>query len=113
MSVVYGKGVATGKLTIERFVELTSTIPAKQFGLFPRKGHLGIGADADVVLLDPDGTTLITADTQYQNMDYTLYEGWSLPGKITKVFARGRLVADKGRFVGTAGRGEYLHRDGL
>ena len=113
MAVVYGKGVAEGKITLERFVELTSTIPAKQFGLFPRKGHLGIGADADVVVLDPNGTTLISADTQMQNMDYTLYEGWKLPGQIKKVFSRGRLVADSGRFVGTAGHGSYLHRGSL
>lgn len=113
MAVVYGKGVAEGKITLERFVDLTSTLPAKQFGLFPRKGHLGVGADADVVVFDPNGTTLITADTQHQNMDYTLYEGWKLPGEIKKVFSRGRLVADSGRFVGAAGHGEYLRRTGL
>lgn len=113
MMVVYGRGVAEGKLAIEKFVELTSTLPAKQFGLFPRKGHVGVGADADIVVLDPNGTTMITADAQFQNMDYTLYEGWSLPGEIKKVYSRGTLVADGGKFVGKAGHGEYLHRTGF
>lgn len=113
MSVVYGRGVAEGRLSLQKFVELTSTFPAKQFGLYPRKGHLGVGADADVVVLDPSGTTTISAETQHQNMDYTLYEGWSLPGAITQVYSRGELIADHGRFVGTVGRGEYLHRSSL
>lgn len=113
MSVVYARGVAEGKLTIERFVELTSTTPARQFGLFPRKGHIGVGADADIVVFDEHGTTRISAETQFQNMDYTLYEGWSLPGLIKRVYSRGDLVASDGKFVGRAGHGEYLHRSGL
>jgi dihydropyrimidinase len=112
MVVVYGKGVAEGRITIERFVDLTSTTPAQQFGLFPRKGHIGVGADADIVVFDENGTTNISADTQFQNMDYTLYEGWSLPGQIKQVYSRGKLVADGGKFVGRAGDGEYLHRSG-
>ena len=82
----------------------------KQFGLYPRKGHLGVGADADVVVLDPTGTTRIAAETQFQAMDYTPYEGWELPGRITRVYSRGRLVANEGAFVGSVGHGEYLHR---
>lgn len=112
MSVVYARGVAEGKLTIEKFVELTSTTPAQQFGLFPRKGHIGVGADADIIVFDENGTTTISAETQFQNMDYTLYEGWDLPGQIKKVYSRGNLVADNGTFVGRAGDGEYLHRSG-
>lgn len=113
MSVVYGRGFAEGKITLERFVELTSTIPAKQFGLHPRKGHLGVGADADVIVLDPNGTTTITAEQQYQAIDYTPYEGWTLPGRIERVYSRGQIVAHQGTFVGTVGRGEYLHRASL
>lgn len=112
MSVVYARGVAEGKITLERFVDLTSTTPAQQFGLYPRKGHLGVGADADIVVFDENGTTDISAKTQFQKMDYTLYEGWSLPGQIKRVYSRGMLVADGGRFVGKAGHGEYLHRSG-
>ncbi len=113
LAVIYGRGVAEGKLSIERFVALTSTIPAKQFGLYPRKGHLGVGADADIVLFDPNGMTTISAATQYQAVDYTLYEGWTLPGRILRVYSRGSLVADDGQFVGDIGRGEYLHRSTL
>lgn len=110
MSVVYGRGVADGKISLERFVELTSTMPAKQFGLHPRKGSLGVGADADVIVLDPNRTTTITAERQYQAMDYTPYEGWTLPGRIERVYSRGQIVAHEGAFVGTIGRGQYLHR---
>lgn len=113
MSVVYGRGVAEGRLTLQKFVDLTSTFPARQFGLYPRKGHLGVGADADVVVLDPNGVTTISAETQLQNMDYTLYEGWKLPGAFTRVYSRGQLVAQDGRFVGAVGRGEYIHRSSL
>ncbi|WP_217135554.1 dihydropyrimidinase [Leucobacter chinensis] len=112
MSVVYGKGVAERKITIEKFVEITSTFPAQQFGLYPQKGHLGVGADADVVVLDPQGVTQISAGSQFQNIDYTLYEGWSLPGEIKKVFSRGKLVAADGQFVGQVGNGKYLQRAG-
>ncbi|MGD9985466.1 dihydropyrimidinase [Pseudonocardia sp.] len=110
MSVVYGKGVAQGRITLEKFVALTSTIPAQQFGLYPRKGHIAPGADADLVLLDPRGSTTITAATQNQAVDYTPYEGWSLPGSFDAVYSRGELVAQHGRYVGRAGRGQFLHR---
>lgn len=110
MIVLYAQGVRGDRISLERFVELTATAPAKQFGLFPRKGHLAPGSDADVVLLDPAGTTTITAETQNQRIDYTPWEGWQLPGRIDKVYSRGDLVAVAGRYVGASGRGEFLHR---
>lgn len=113
MSVIYGKGVAEGRISLEKFVSMTSTMPAKQFGLFPRKGHIAPGADADILVLDPKGTTRIKAETQNQAVDYTPYEGWTLPGALTSVYSRGELVAKNGGFVGSQGRGEFLKRSSL
>nr|WP_232075802.1 amidohydrolase family protein [Phytohabitans suffuscus] len=110
LPVLYGQGVATGRLGIERFVELTATAPAKQFGLYPRKGVIAAGSDADLVVLDPDGETRISADTQHQRMDYTPWEGWVLPGRITQVWSRGERIVEDGRYVGASGRGRFLAR---
>ncbi len=110
MRLMYGEGVAKGRISIEKYVDLTSTTPAKSFGMFPRKGFIGIGADADIVVIDPDATTKITAETQEQAVDYNLWEGWTLPGSFSHVFSRGRLVAANGVFVGREGHGTYLHR---
>lgn len=110
LSVIYGEGVRQGRISIEKFVELTATAPARQFGLFPRKGVIAPGSDADIIVFDPEGTTEITAATQNQRMDYTPYEGWELPGAITAVYSRGDLVAEYGRFVGAEARGRFLAR---
>ncbi|WP_028935777.1 dihydropyrimidinase [Pseudonocardia spinosispora] len=107
--VMYAEGVRQGRLSPEKFVDLVATAPARQFGL-PGKGSITPGADADIVVLDPDGTTTISAATQNQNMDYTPYEGWTLPGAIDAVYARGDLVARNGRFVGAEGRGRFIAR---
>jgi dihydropyrimidinase len=108
--VMYGHGVRSGRITIEKFVDLVATAPARQFGLFPAKGHIAVGADADIVVLDPQGRTVISAQTQNQRMDYTPYEGWEIPGEIAAVYARGELVAQRGRYVGAPGRGRFLAR---
>lgn len=110
MSVVYDRGVTEGRISLERFVEVTSTAPAKQFGLFPKKGIIAPGADADIVVLDPHGATTISASTQEQNIDYTLYEGWKLKGSIEAVYSRGQLVARSGEFVGRSGHGRFIVR---
>ncbi|MDQ7908877.1 dihydropyrimidinase [Phytohabitans sp. ZYX-F-186] len=113
LPVLYGQGVATGRLGIERFVELTATAPAKQFGLYPRKGVIAAGSDADLVVLDPDGETRISADTQHQRMDYTPWEGWVLSGRITQVWSRGERIVEDGRYVGAPGRGRFLARSAV
>lgn len=110
MLVLYETGVATGKIPIEKFVEVTSENPAKQFGMYPKKGTVSPGADADIVVLDPAGTTNISASTQKQNMDYTLYEGFKANCSINKVYSRGDLIAVNGAYVGAAGRGEFIKR---
>lgn len=110
MSVVYGEGVSQNRISLEKFVDLTSTAPARQFGLFPKKGAIAPGSDADIVVFDPNGRTTITAETQNQRMDYTPYEGWNLSGAIAAVYSRGDLVAEYGKFVGAAGRGQFVKR---
>jgi dihydropyrimidinase len=111
--VMYAEGVRQGRISLEKFVDLTATAPARQFGLSPAKGTIASGADADIVVLDPDGTTTISADTQNQRMDYTPYEGRTLPGAIEAVYARGELVARNGKYVGVEGRGRFLARSTL
>lgn len=110
MPVLYGQGVANGRITLAQFVERTSSGPARQFGLYPTKGVITPGSDADIVVLDPNGTTTIKAATQHQRVDYTPYEGWSLPGRIEQVWSRGELIARDGNFVGRPGRGRFVPR---
>jgi dihydropyrimidinase len=110
MLVMYSEGVAQGRISLEKFVDLTSTAPARQFGL-PTKGAIAPGFDADIVVLDPAGTTTISAATQNQRMDYTLYEGWTIPGSLPAVYSRGDLIAQEGRYVGAPGRGRFIARD--
>jgi dihydropyrimidinase len=103
-------GVAAGRISPERFVELTATAPARLFGLYPRKGTIAPGSDADVVVYDPAGETIISAQTHHMNVDYSAYEGLTLPGRVDTVLSRGALVIDGGRFVGRAGHGRFLAR---
>ena len=109
MLVVYAEGVAQGRISLEKYVDLTSTAPAKQFGL-ATKGAIAPGLDADLVVFDPSGSTTISAATQNQRLDYTLYEGWTVPGAISAVYSRGDLIARDGQYVGAAGRGRFLAR---
>jgi dihydropyrimidinase len=113
MIVMYAEGVRSNRISLEKFVDLTATAPARQFGLFPTKGAIVSGADADIVVLDPNGTTTISAQTQNQRMDYTPYEGWTLPGALEAVYSRGEEVARGGRYVGVGGRGRFLARSTL
>jgi dihydropyrimidinase len=113
MIVMYAEGVRKNQISLEKFVDLTATAPARQFGLFPNKGAIVSGADADIVVLDPNGTTTISAQTQNQRMDYTPYEGWTLPGAMEAVYSRGEVVARGGKYVGAGGRGRFLARSTL
>jgi dihydropyrimidinase len=113
MIVMYAEGVRKNQISLEKFVDLTATAPARQFGLFPTKGAIVSGADADIVVLDPNGTTTISAQTQNQRMDYTPYEGWTLPGAIEAVYSRGDEVVRSGKYVGVGGRGRFLARSTL
>jgi dihydropyrimidinase len=110
MSLVYDGGVRTGRITLNRFVELTSTSPAKIFGLFPRKGTIAPGSDADIVVFDPARTFTLAAKTLHMNVDYNPYEGRQVTGATDTVLSRGRLVIEDGKFVGRAGAGSFLKR---
>ncbi|WP_029524530.1 dihydropyrimidinase [Polaromonas glacialis] len=103
-------GVMQGKLSLNRFVQLTSTTPAKLFGLFPKKGTIAVGSDADVVLFDPAATQVIHAEHLHSQCDYTLLEGRTLRGQVKKVFLRGELIVDGEQWLGREGMGRFVPR---
>jgi dihydropyrimidinase len=102
--------VAKGKLTPQRFVDITATTPAKLFGLYPRKGHLSPGADADIVLIDPKRHHTISAKTHHANVDYNPYEGMTIAGSIRDVFVRGEHMISGGKMLGKTSHGRFLRR---
>ena len=111
MDLMY-QGVVTGEITLERWVELTSTTPARMFGLYGRKGVIQPGADADIVVYDPNGHTSIGLDkTHHMNMDYSAWEGYEIDGHVDWVMSRGAVIVDENGYVGTKGHGRYLKRD--
>ena len=110
MQLLWHHGVNAGLLTPERFVALTSAEPARIFGM-PSKGRIEAGFDADVLLWDPDAEYIISAATQAMNTDYSMFEGWRVKGNATKVWSRGALVVDGGKFVGHAGHGRFVKRE--
>ena len=110
MSLVFDGGVRTGKISVNRFVELTSTSPAKIFGLFPRKGTVAPGSDADLVVFDPDKKTTLSAKTHHMRVDYNPYEGREVTGAAETVLSRGRVIVENGKFTGKAGAGSFLKR---
>ena len=99
-----------GRISLNRFVELTTTSPAKLFGLFPRKGTIAPGSDADIVVFDPNRTITLAARTLHMNCDYNPYEGREVTGVTDTVISRGRVIIDGGKFVGRAGAGSFLKR---
>jgi dihydropyrimidinase len=110
MDLMY-QGVVTGQISLERFVELTSTTPARMFGLYGRKGVIAPGADADMVVYDPAGHTSIGIDkTHHMNMDYSAYEGFEIDGHVDLVLSRGTVIVDETGYVGSPGHGQYLKR---
>jgi dihydropyrimidinase len=110
MGLVYDGGVVAGRISLNRFVELTSTSPAKIFGLFPRKGTIAPGSDADIVVFDPAKKTRLSAKTLHMKVDYNPYEGREVAGAVDTVVSRGRVVIDGGTFTGRAGAGSFLKR---
>lgn len=110
MELLYSEGVRKGRISLQKYVELTSTNPAKIFGLFPRKGTLAPDSDADVVLLDPNRQHTLSAATHHMNVDYSAYEGWQLTGKIQTVLLRGRVAIDQGECRIEKGYGRFIRR---
>ena len=109
MQLLWHYGVNAGLLTPERFVALTAAEPARIFGM-PTKGRIAEGLDADILLWDPNADYTISAATQAMNTDYSMFEGWQVKGNAAKVWSRGKLVVDEGKFIGTAGHGKFLKR---
>jgi dihydropyrimidinase len=110
MSLIYNGGVASGRISVNRFVELTSTAAAKIFGLFPRKGTIAVGSDADIVIFDPDEERIISAKTHHMRVDFSCYEGMKVRGVTKTVLSRGELVIEEGKYVGRKGHGKFLKR---
>jgi dihydropyrimidinase len=111
LPVLWTTGVRTGKITPNQFVAYNSTNPAKIFGLYPRKGELQAGSDADIVIWDPEKKLTYGVQVAHQRTDYNLYEGWELTGMPEKVFLRGKLIVDGDQWLGKAGDGLFLKRE--
>lgn len=110
VNLLYTYGVKTGKIDLHTFVDVASTKAAKLFGLFPKKGAIQPGSDADLVIYDPAYRGKISAATQTMNVDYSAFEGWPIEGRPTLVTVRGEVAVRDGKFVGTIGRGRFLQR---
>ena len=113
MSLIYHYGVGGGHISLNRFVELTSTAPAKIFGMFPKKGTIAVGSDADIVIFDPNHEETISyynPKTHHMNIDYNAFEGFKVKGFTETVISRGKVVIDKGEYVGRAGDGKFIRR---
>lgn len=111
LPILWTTMVHSGRFTLNKFVELTSTNPARIFGLYPQKGNLMPGADADLVLWDPKLEITYGRDVAQHRTDYNLYEGWKLTGFPVVVFSRGEKIVDHGQWYGVKGRGHFLHRN--
>jgi len=109
MQLMWHFGVNAGLISPERFVALTSAEPARVFGM-ESKGAVAPGKDADILIWDKDAKYTISAATQAMNTDYSMFEGWQVNGKVAKVFSRGELIVDGGKFLGQPGRGRFLKR---
>jgi dihydropyrimidinase len=110
LNLVYSEGVAKGRISLPRFVELVATTPALLFGLYPQKGNLLPGADADIVLFDPGARWTMGQETLHMATEYSAYEGIEASGKIVQVYSRGELIVDGEECLAEKGRGRYLHR---
>jgi dihydropyrimidinase len=109
VSLIY-TGVVENRISLNRFVELTSTAAAKMFGLFPKKGTIAIGSHADIVIFDPEREQTISAATHHMNVDYSAYEGRTIKGVVETVLSRGKVVIEQGEFKGRSGDGRFLKR---
>ncbi len=110
MDLLY-QGVVDGRISLERWVDVCCTTPARMFGMYPRKGVIAPGADADIVIYDPNGHTSIgLGKTHHMNMDYSAWEGYEIDGHVDTVLSRGRVIVDGGEYLGKAGDGQFVKR---
>jgi dihydropyrimidinase len=111
IELLYSEGVDKGRITLNKFVEVACTNPAKIFGMFPRKGTIAPGTDADIVLFDPRHKHTLSAATHHMNVDYSAYEGWEVTGKVRTVILRGRVAIDNGQCLVDKGYGQFIKRN--
>ena len=110
LPILFSEGVGRGRISLRRFIELSAGNPARIFGLYPRKGTISVGADADIAIWDPELTVSVSIDALHDNMDYTPYEGMTLEGWPVTTLSRGEIVWHEGQALGTPGRGRLLQR---
>jgi dihydropyrimidinase len=110
MSLIFNGGVVGGRINVNRFVELTSTSAAKIFGLFPRKGTIAVGSDADIVIFDPNEEMVISAKDHHMRVDYSCYEGTKVRGVTKTVLSHGKVIIEEGIYMGSPGDGQFLKR---
>lgn len=111
MELLFSEGVNRNRISLQKYVEVSSTNAARIFGMFPRKGSLGIGSDADIILLNPSEKHVISAATHHMRVDYSAYEGMEVTGKIKTVLLRGKVAVENDRLGIPKGYGQYLHRN--
>jgi dihydropyrimidinase len=110
MPMLYSEGVSKGRLSLNRFAEVISTNPAKLFGLYPQKGTIAPGSDADIVIFDPKKEVTIRHRDMHSRSDYELYEGFQVTGWPTHTLSRGEVIVENGKVLGSSGRGKLLRR---
>jgi dihydropyrimidinase len=111
LQLLFEGGVNRKRISLNRWVEITSTTPAKMFGMYPRKGTIAVGSDADIVIWDPDAEHIISASTHHMRVDYSMFEGYKVKGNASTVLSRGEVIVDKEKWLGNAGRGKFIKRD--
>ena len=110
MELLFSEGVKKGRISLNKYVEVTSTNAAKIFGMFPRKGTIAVNSDADIIIIDPEEIHTISASTHHMNVDYSGYEGWELKGKIKTVLLRGKIAIDNNECKLEKGYGQFIRR---
>ena len=110
MELLWSEGVEKGNISANKYVEVTSTNPAKIFGMYPQKGCIAVGSDADIVIFDPNEEHKISAETHHMNVDYSAYEGWEVKGKCKTVILRGQVAIDNGEVKIEKGYGQFIKR---
>jgi len=111
LQLLFDGGVNEKRISVNRWVELTSTTPAKMFGMYPQKGTIAVGSDADVVIWDPKFEHTLSVHTHHMHVDYSMFEGRKINGNAEIVISRGEVIVEKNKFFGTSGRGNFIKRD--
>jgi dihydropyrimidinase len=110
MELLFSEGVSKGRISLNKFVEVTSANAAKIFGMFPKKGTIAVDADADILIFDPNVKHTISVDTHHMNTDYSAYEGWEVTGKVKAVLLRGKVVINDNKCLVEKGYGQFVKR---